>query len=212
MNKSSEKNQKVLVKSSAKGRGGKDVEIRSKKHKNELHILKMSQEWDLRRQQRRLDRQKWVEERRNQKLPIWQRVGNLRVQANEKEILGGTDNEHVNKKEHSKNSNEARQDGMTNDEKAKVKMKQTVAVPPAEGDPFRLKCSRLSLIQERYSPNQKRHLSDEIPFIKTEQPRTMKQPLQYNINTLQSSTVSAAQTTGQVSITTFNSSSKVRLF
>lgn len=211
MNKCSEKNQKVLVKSSAKGRGGKDVEIRSKKHKNELHILKMSQEWDLRRQQRRLDRQKWVEERRNQKLPIWQRVGNLRVQANEKEILRGTDNEHVNKKERTKNSNEARQDGMTNDEKVKVKMKQTVAIPAAEGDPFRLKCSRSSeLIQERHSPNQKRHSSDEIQFIKTEQQRTIKQPLQYNINTLQSPNVSAAQITGQVSATTFNSSSKVR--
>lgn len=197
------------MKSSAKGRGGKDVEIRSKKHKNELHILKMSQEWDLRRQQRRLDRQKWVEERRNQKLPIWQRVGNLRVQANEKEILRGTDNEHVNKKEHTKNSNESCQAGMTNDDK--VKVKQTVAVPPAESDPFRLKCSRLTeLIQERYSPNQKRNLSDEIQFIKTEPPRTMKQPLQYSINTLQSSNVSTAQITGQVSITTFNSSSKVR--
>lgn len=199
------------MKSSAKGRGGKDVEIRSKKHKNELHILKMSQEWDLRRQQRRLDRQKWVEERRNQKLPIWQRVGNLRVQANEKEILRGTDNEHVNKKERTKNSNEARQDGMTNDEKVKVKMKQTVAIQAAEGDPFHLKCSRSSeLIQERHSPNQKRHSSDEIQFIKTEQQRTIKQPLQYNNNTLQSPNVSAAQITGQVSITTFNSSSKVR--
>lgn len=210
MNKSPEKNPKVLVKSSAKGRG-KDVEIRSKKHKNELHILKMSQEWDLRRQQRRLDRQKWVEERRNQKLPIWQRVGNLRVQANEKEILRGTDNEHVNKKEHTKNSNEASQDGITNDEKVKMKVKQTVVLPPAESDPFRVKCSGVSeLIQERYSPNQKRHLSDEIQFIKTEQQRTMKQPLQYNINTLQSSNVSATQITGQVSIATFHSSSKVR--
>lgn len=169
----------------------------------------MSQEWDLRRQQRRLDRQKWVEERRNQKLPIWQRVGNLRVQANEKEILRGTDNEHVNKKEHTKNSNEASQDGITNEEKVKVKVKQTVAVPPAESDPFRLKCSGLSeLIQERCSPNQKSHLSDEIQFIKTEQQRTMKQPLQYNINTLQSSNVSATQITGQASIRTFNSSSK----
>ena len=212
MNKSSEKSQKVSVKNSTKGRG-KDVEIRSKKHKNELHILKMSQEWDLRRQQRRLDRQKWVEERRNQKLPIWQRVGNLRVQANEEEILHGRpDNEHVNKKEHIKNSNEGSQAWITKDDEIKVKVKQTVKVPPAESDPFRVKCARLSeLIQERYGPNQTRNSAEEIHFIKTDQ-RTVKQPLQYSINTLDTSNVSAAQITGQVAITTFKSSSKVRKF
>ncbi|XP_078351035.1 uncharacterized protein LOC144635801 [Oculina patagonica] len=210
MNKSSENSQKVFVKSSTKGRG-KDTEIRSKKHKNELHILKMSQEWDLRRQQRRLDRQKWVEERRNQKLPIWQRVGNLRVQANEEEILHGRpDNQHVNKKEHTKNSNEGSQARITKEEEIKVKVKQTVVVPPAESNSFRLKCARLSeLIQDRYGSNQKRNSDeDEIQFIKTEQHRTINQPLQYSINTLDTSNVSAPQIAGQVTITTVKTSSK----
>lgn len=199
------------MKSSTKGRG-KDAEIRSKKHKNELHILKMSQEWDLRRQQRRLDRQKWVEERRNQKLPIWQRVGNLRVQANEEEILHGRpDKEHVNKKEHTKNSNEGSQARITKEDEIKVKVKQTVVVPPAESDSFRLKCARLSeLIQDRYGSNQKKNPADEIQFIKTDQQRTINQPLQYSINTLDTSNVSAAHIAGQVAITTFKTSSKVR--
>lgn len=212
MSKSTEKSQKVFVKGSMRGRG-KDVEIRSKKHKNELHILKMSQEWDMRRQQRRLDRQKWVEERRNQKLPIWQRVGNLRVQANEEDILHGrVDNGHVNKKEHGQNSNEGSQARITKDDEVKVKVKQTVVVPPAdESDSFRFKCARKSeTMQARY--NQKRNSTDEVQFIKTDQPRTIKQPLQYKINALHASNVSAAQITGQVSITTFKSSSKVRFF
>lgn len=212
MNKSSENSQKVFVKSSTKGRG-KDTEVRSKKHKNELHILKMSQEWDLRRQQRRLDRQKWVEERRNQKLPIWQRVGNLRVQANEEEILHDRpDSQHVNKKEHTKNSNEGSQARITKDDEIKVKVKRTVVVPPAESNSFRLKCARLSeLIQDRYGSNQKRNSDeDEIQFIKTEQQRTINQPLQYSINTSDTSNVSAPQIAGQVTITTVKTSSKVR--
>lgn len=217
MNKNAEKTPNVFVKGSSKGRGGKlkEAEFRSKKQKNELHILKMSQEWDLRRQQRRLDRQKWVEERRNQKLPIWQRVGNLRVQANEEGILHEAGNGIVNNKEHIKNSNEPCQVGVTNDDKVQEKVKQTVlqALDEQQSDPFRVKCARLSApVQGSCGPDQKRDSTvSDIQFIKIEQPRTIKQPLQYNVNTLETSNVSVAQITEHGNITAFKSSSKVRI-
>lgn len=215
MNKSLEKTQKLFVKSSNRGRGGKDVEFRSKKQKNELHILKMSQEWDLRRQQRRLDRQKWVEERRNQKLPIWQRVGNLRVQANEEGILHEAGNQNVNNKEHTENSNEISKVGVANNHKLKEKVRQTLLEAEAEekGDLLRDKSAPdPGIVQQRYSTDKKRDSTGKIQFIKTEQARTMKHPLLYNVKALETPHVSAAQITEHCSITAFKSSSKVRQF
>ena len=103
----------------------KESEFRLKKHKNELHILKMSQEWDLRRQKRRMDRQKWVEERRKQQLPIWQRVGNLRVRAND-EILHESGDIHVNNQVGIGNSNEDHEVRDTNTNEAKERVKQNL--------------------------------------------------------------------------------------
>lgn len=196
MNKPIEKTPKVFMKTSSKSRGGKDVEFRSKKQKNELHILKMSQEWDLRRQQRRLDRQKWVEERRNQKLPIWQRVGNLRVQANEEKILHEAGNQNVNNKEHTENSNEISKAGVANNHKLEEKVRQTLLEPQAKekGDTLHDKSPPGSeFVQQRHSTDQKRDSTSKIQFIKSEQARTMKQSFLYNVKALETANVSTAQ-------------------
>ncbi|XP_022777959.1 polyhomeotic-proximal chromatin protein-like isoform X2 [Stylophora pistillata] len=196
MNKPIEKTQKVLMKTSNKSRGGKDVEFRSKKQKNELHILKMSQEWDLRRQQRRLDRQKWVEERRNQKLPIWQRVGNLRVQANEEGILHEAGNQNVNNKEHTENSNEIGKAGVANNHKLEEKVRKTLIESQAneKGDTLHDKSSPgPEFVRLRHSIDQKRDSTGKIQFIKSEQVRTMKQTFVYNVKALETSHVSTAQ-------------------
>jgi len=204
MNKPGEKIQKNLGRSLPRGKG-KEVEFRSKKQKNELHILKMSQEWDLRRQKRRLDRQKWVEERRNQKLPIWQRVGNLRVQVNE-EILDEAGNELVNKKQQIENLNETVQTRDPHDGKVKEKSLELRAedMPSA----FRVHSSRLpeSTTQGTgFSANQKSE--PEIRFIKIEQARTMEKPLLYNMDILKTSKT-AAQITEHVPSTAFKNSSE----
>ena len=212
MNKPREKGQKNLGRSLPKGRG-KEVEFRSKKQKNELHILKMSQEWDLRRQKRRLDRQKWVEERRNQKLPIWQRVGNLRVQANE-EIVHDVGNELVNKKQQIiENSNEAPQIRVTNDDK----LKENSLEPRGkefENAAFLVQTSRSPeskvIVKETGSRTDQKKDSD-VKFIKIEHARTIEQPLLYNVNTLKTSKTST-QITEHGPITAFKSLSKVRSF
>ena len=208
MNKPGEKIQKNLGRSLPRGKG-KEAEFRSKKQKNELHILKMSQEWDLRRQKRRLDRQKWVEERRNQKLPIWQRVGNLRVQVNE-EILDEAGNELVNKEQQIENLNETVQTRDPHDGKVKEKSLELRAedMPSA----FRVHSSRLpeSTTQGTgFSANQKSE--PEIRFIKIEQARTMEKPLLYNMDILKTSKT-AAQITEHVPSTAFKNSSEVRPF
>ena len=212
MNKPREKGQKNLGRSLPKGRG-KEVEFRSKKQKNELHILKMSQEWDLRRQKRRLDRQKWVEERRNQKLPIWQRVGNLRVQANE-EIVHDASNDFVNKEQQIiENSNEATQIRVTNDDKVKENSLEPQR-KELEKAAFLVQTSRslestVSVEGTGFSSNQKK--DSDVKFIKIEQGRTMEQPLLYNVNTLKTSKTST-QITDDGPITAFKISSKVRSF
>lgn len=61
----------------------KEDDFKARKQRKELRLMKMSQEWDARRQKRRLDRQKWLEERKTQNLPIWKKVGNLRVQVSD---------------------------------------------------------------------------------------------------------------------------------
>ena len=206
MNKSREKANKNLGQTLPKSRG-KEVEFRSKKQKNELHMLKMSQEWDLRRQKRRLDRQKWVEERRNQKLPIWQRVGNLRVQANEA-ILDESGNELVNKKHQIENSNEANQTRDAHDDK--VKENSLEHRQEEVGSEFRVQTSHLPvsaasgtsfIMDQREDP--------EIKFIKIEQAKTIERPLLYNVNALKTS-----KTPGQLaehgSIAALKTTSKVR--
>lgn len=209
MNKPGGKEAKNLDRSLPRGRG-KEVEFRSKKQKNELHIMKMSQEWDLRRQKRRLDRQKWVEERRNQKLPIWQRVGNLRVQVNE-EILNEARNELVNKKQQIENSNESQQSRVTHEGKVKENLLESREKEIASA--FRVPTSRLTesgtASETSFGVDQEKEA--EINFIKIEQARTMEQPLLYNLNTLKTSKTSA-QITEHCSITPVKSSSKVRLY
>ena len=201
MNKQREKSLKSLP----KGRG-KETEFRSKKQKNELHILKMSQEWDLRRQKRRLDRQKWVEERRNQKLPIWQRVGNLRVQANE-EILAEAGNELVNKKQQFENSNKAEQSTISNNDN----MIENLLEPREKGMANELLVQTQRFAEgtaQRTSLGKNQNEEPEIKFIKIEQAtRTMEQPLLYNVNL-----ATVAQITEHGSISALNCSSKVRPF
>ncbi|XP_067028851.1 polyhomeotic-proximal chromatin protein-like isoform X2 [Acropora muricata] len=201
MNKPLEKNHKTL----SKGRG-KESEFRSKKQKNELHILKMSQEWDLRRQKRRLDRQKWVEERRNQKLPIWQRVGNLRVQANE-EILDEAGNELVNKKQKFENSNKAEQSSISHNDN----MRENSLESRENGMGNTLRVQTLRFTEGTTSAkclDEKQIKEPEIKFIKIEQTtRTMAQPLLFNMNTAKT-----AKTTEQItehsSIKALNCNSK----
>lgn len=206
MNKSREKGNKNLGQTLPKSRG-KEVEFRSKKQKNELHMLKMSQEWDLRRQKRRLDRQKWVEERRNQKLPIWQRVGNLRVQANEA-ISDEAGNELVNKKQQIENSNEPNQTRDVHDDK--VRENSSELREEEIGSEFRVQTSHLPestvpgtsfITDEKEDP--------EIKFIKIEQAKTMERPLLYNVNALKTSKT-PAQLAEHGSIVALKSSSKVR--
>ena len=62
---------------------GEEARAAEIKMKKELRLIEMCQEWELRRQKRRLDRIKWIEERKKQKQPIWQRVGRLRVEYSE---------------------------------------------------------------------------------------------------------------------------------
>lgn len=211
MNKPREKSQKNLGRSLPRGRG-KESDFRSKKQKNELHILKMSQEWDLRRQKRRLDRQKWVEERRNQKLPIWQRVGNLRVQANEG-IFDEARNELVNKKDQIENSNEAALTRGAHDDKLNDKVKENSLEPRRKetGDAFGVQtasCLPETAVQgTTFITNQQKDC--EIKFIKIEQTRTMEQPLLYS--TLKTSKP-PAQITDQDSSTAITSPSKVKPF
>ena len=208
MNKPVGKESTNLDRSLPRGRG-KEVEFRSKKQKNELHIMKMSQEWDLRRQKRRLDRQKWVEERRNQKLPIWQRVGNLRVQVNE-EILNEARNELVNKKQQIENSNESQQSRVTH--KGKVKENSPESREKEIASAFRVPSSRLTestASGTSFGVDQEKEA--EINFIKIEQARTMEQPLLYNMNTLKTSKTSV-QITEHCSITPVKNSSKVRSY
>ncbi|XP_068683991.1 polyhomeotic-proximal chromatin protein-like isoform X2 [Montipora foliosa] len=197
MNKQREKSLKSLP----KGRG-KETEFRSKKQKNELHILKMSQEWDLRRQKRRLDRQKWVEERRNQKLPIWQRVGNLRVQANE-EILTEAGNELVNKKQQFENSNKAEQSTISNNDN----MIENLLEPREKGMANELLVQTQRFAEgtaQRTSLGKNQNEEPEIKFIKIEQAtRTVEQPLLYNVNL-----ATVAQITEHGSISALNCSSK----
>lgn len=168
----------------------------------------MSQEWDLRRQKRRLDRQKWVEERRNQKLPIWQRVGNLRVQANE-EILDEAGNELVNKKQKFENSNKAEQSSISHNDN----MRENSLESRENGMGNTLRVQTLRFTEGTTSAkclDEKQIKEPEIKFIKIEQTtRTMEQPLLFNMNTAKT-----AKTTEQItehsSIKALNCNSKVK--
>lgn len=202
MNKPREKGDKNLGRSNFKGRG-KEAEFRTKKQKNELHILKMSQEWDLRRQKRRMDRQKWVEERRNQKLPIWQRVGNLRVQANE-EIAHDTRNELVNKKQQIiENSNEATQSRVLNQDD-EVKELSFETRGKDQGSALLAQGSKGTTFRENAKTD-----TAEIKFIENEKVRTMGQPLLYNVSTLKT-LKNSTQIAEKRPIAAFKTPSKVR--
>ena len=87
MGKSNQKNQLGTERQRNGQDSLKEEDFKARKQRKELHLMKMSQEWDARRQKRRLDRQKWLEERKTQNLPIWKKVGNLRVQVND--VQGG---------------------------------------------------------------------------------------------------------------------------
>lgn len=85
MGKSNEMNQSHSEIERVNQDNSKEEDFKARKQRKELRLMKMSREWDARRQKRRLDRQKWLEERKTQNLPIWKRVGNLRVQVNDVE-------------------------------------------------------------------------------------------------------------------------------